>query len=62
MSDSIAQELWRLPINISNFPCDHYQPLIQRAVFSKNNISKEYNLRISTKKTKVLGFKGAEDL
>jgi hypothetical protein len=35
---------------------------LQRAVFSLNNIAKEYNLRISTKKTKVLGFKGAEDL
>jgi hypothetical protein len=35
---------------------------LQRAVFSLNNITKEYNLRISTKKTKVLGFKGVEHL
>jgi hypothetical protein len=35
---------------------------LQRAVFSLNNIAKEHNLRISTKKTKVLGFKGVEHL
>jgi hypothetical protein len=35
---------------------------LQRTVFSLNNIAKEYNLRISTKKTKVLGFKGVEHL
>jgi hypothetical protein len=33
-----------------------------RAVFSINNIAKEYNLRLSTKKTKVLGFTGVEHL
>jgi hypothetical protein len=35
---------------------------LQRAVFSLNNIAKEYNLRLSTKKTEVLGFKGVEHL
>jgi hypothetical protein len=35
---------------------------LQRAVFSLNNIAKGYNLRISTKKTKVIGFKGVEHL
>jgi hypothetical protein len=35
---------------------------LQRAVFSLNNIAKQYNLRISTKKTKALGFKGVEHL
>jgi hypothetical protein len=35
---------------------------LQRAFFSLNNVAKEYNLRLSTKKTKVLGFKGVEYL
>jgi hypothetical protein len=35
---------------------------LQRAVFSLNNIAKEYNLRLSTKKTKVLSFKGVDHI
>jgi hypothetical protein len=35
---------------------------LQRAVFSLNNIAKEYNLRLSTKKSKVSGFKGVQHL
>jgi hypothetical protein len=35
---------------------------LQRAVFSVNNIAKECNLRLSTEKTKVLGFKDVEHL
>jgi hypothetical protein len=35
---------------------------LQRAVFSLNNIAKEYSLRLSTKKTKAFGFKGVEHL
>jgi hypothetical protein len=35
---------------------------LQGAVFSFSNIAKEYNLRLSTNKTKVFGFKGEEHL
>jgi len=35
---------------------------LQRAVYSLYNISKEYNLEIATKKTKVFGFVGTDHL
>jgi len=35
---------------------------LQRAVYSLYNISKEYNLEIATKKTKVFSFVGTEHL
>jgi hypothetical protein len=35
---------------------------LQKAVYLLNNISKEYNLEIATKKMKVLGFVGTDHL
>jgi len=35
---------------------------LQRAVYSLYNITKEYNLEIATKKTKVFGFVGTDHL
>jgi hypothetical protein len=56
-----------IPLNALLFVDDqivlaHSEENLQRTVFSLNNVTKEHNLRISTKKTKVLGFKGVEHL
>jgi len=54
---------WSLIFNTDDeFIISDTEDNLQKAVYLLYNISKEYNLEIATKKTKVFGFAGTDHL